>query len=100
MRAFVRNLGAREQQVAALNIIRPFLAQVTSVSDLLKTVENPGLEAEIITQQKFALMARWASRVPTALNAVNVGSVKMENGTSGIQATLRDASELRNAESF
>ncbi|KZV75827.1 hypothetical protein PENSPDRAFT_37249 [Peniophora sp. CONT] len=93
IRAFIRNLGAREQYSAALNLIQPFRAQVTSVLDILSTVEvQGGVEAD--AQHKQALKERWASRVPlesAASQSNDATASQVKPSTCGIQSTLKAA---------
>ncbi|KZV75828.1 hypothetical protein PENSPDRAFT_37253 [Peniophora sp. CONT] len=90
VRAFVRNLGARQQRLAALNIIQPFLAQVVSVSNLLGAVEDQ--HVGIATQEKLALMARWSSPSHSERSGAEAGaggSAQPEQKTMTLQATLK-----------
>ncbi|VDB92238.1 unnamed protein product [Peniophora sp. CBMAI 1063] len=79
-RAFIHNLGAREQYAMAADVIQPFRAQVTSVLDLVSVVEPQSVG--VAAQQKQMLMETWATQ----------GSMESEKLVSGgIQFELKAA---------
>ncbi|KZV70630.1 hypothetical protein PENSPDRAFT_752430 [Peniophora sp. CONT] len=65
LRQFIRRLGARAQDRAVLNLLRPLQTQVKSTYTLLTATDREAL-GDRVALQKLALSQRWAS--PEAAN--------------------------------
>ncbi|KZV68292.1 hypothetical protein PENSPDRAFT_754231 [Peniophora sp. CONT] len=85
LRKFLRHLGARAEYQAALDLLRPFRAEVES-THLLVTASDSETIGEKVARQKQDLRNRWASRDLRSLRSSTNSAT-----TNGIRLSLEAA---------